>query len=177
MELEKIRQNIDQIDTQMKELFLARMDYSRQVAQAKRQTGGSVYVPEREAEIIKERTAGVEEEKLPEYRAFLTQVIQISRTYQYSKLAEGEEALARLPFRAARISLEFFCKNENGRLTAVLECLALAGISVERIREKSRSEDGAAYVLGLSGDFSGELARGAVLQVIKEMEQVSFSEK
>lgn len=172
MELEKIRQNIDQIDQQMKELFLARMDCSRQVAQAKQQTGGSVYVPEREAEIIKERTAGVEEEKLPEYRAFLTQIMQISRTYQYSKLAEGEEALARLPFQTAGISLEFFCR--DGRLAAVLGTLALAEITVEHIKEKSRGGDGAVYVLSLAGDFSGELARGAILQVIKEMEQVSY---
>jgi len=51
MGLDEIRQKIDVIDTQMKELFLARMDLSAQVIAVKKENGGAVYVPEREKEI------------------------------------------------------------------------------------------------------------------------------
>ena len=40
MGLEEIRQKIDEIDTQMKELFLARMDLSAQVIAVKKKTAG-----------------------------------------------------------------------------------------------------------------------------------------
>ena len=49
MTLEEIREEIDQIDQQMKALFLKRMDCARRVAETKARTGGDVYVAEREA--------------------------------------------------------------------------------------------------------------------------------
>ena len=52
MELKEIRQKIDAVDGQMKELFLKRMELSGRVAEAKRRTGGAVYVKEREAEVL-----------------------------------------------------------------------------------------------------------------------------
>ena len=39
MELKEIRQKIDAVDGQMKELFLKRMELSGRVAEAKRRTG------------------------------------------------------------------------------------------------------------------------------------------
>ena len=55
MTLEEIRKQIDAIDTQMKPLFLQRMECARYVAEEKEKTGGNVYVPEREREIIEKR--------------------------------------------------------------------------------------------------------------------------
>ena len=97
MGLDEIRQKIDVIDTQMKELFLARMDLSAQVIAVKKENGGAVYVPEREKEVIEKRSAQVETEKLPEYQMFVRQVMAISRTYQYAQIADMAEELAVLP--------------------------------------------------------------------------------
>ena len=92
MGLDEIRQKIDvSIDTQMKELFLARMDLSAQVIAVKKVNGGAVYVPEREKEVIEKRSAQVETEKLPEYQMFVRQVMAISRTYQYAQIADMAE--------------------------------------------------------------------------------------
>lgn len=66
MELKEIRQKIDAVDGQMKELFLKRMELSGRVAEAKRRTGGAVYVKEREAEVLALRSDGVSAELLPE---------------------------------------------------------------------------------------------------------------
>ena len=57
MTLEEIRVEIDAVDTEMKPLFLRRMECSRQVAEAKEKSGGDVYVPEREKVVIGGRSS------------------------------------------------------------------------------------------------------------------------
>ena len=52
MELNEIRQNIDQIDDQLVKLFSQRMDCVRQVAEAKRQTGKPIRDHARERAIV-----------------------------------------------------------------------------------------------------------------------------
>lgn len=52
MTLEEVRNEIDEIDTNMKPLFLRRMKCGKHVAEVKAQTGGDVFVLERELEII-----------------------------------------------------------------------------------------------------------------------------
>lgn len=53
MTLEEVRAGIDAVDTQMKPLFLKRMECGKHVAEVKAQTGGDVFVLERELEIVK----------------------------------------------------------------------------------------------------------------------------
>ena len=48
MTLEEVRKEIDAIDSQMKPLFLKRMECSRHVAEAKAKTGGDVFSKARE---------------------------------------------------------------------------------------------------------------------------------
>lgn len=172
MELDKIRQEIDLIDTQMKELFLARMGLSAQVIAAKKEIGGEVYVPEREDEIIRERSKGVEPEKLPEYQMFLKQTMAISRTYQYSKIADEAEELLTLPAGKGTVVLEVLEKKGEMRLYGMLDAAVLAGLLVKEISEVARSKDGVTYQLTITGDFSEELSKGVILQIYKEMEQV-----
>lgn len=50
--MEEVRAGIDAVDTQMKPLFLKRMECGKHVAEVKAQTGGDVFVLERELEII-----------------------------------------------------------------------------------------------------------------------------
>lgn len=58
MTLEEVRAGIDAVDTQMKPLFLKRMECGKHVAEVKAQTGGDVFVLERELEIIEKRCHG-----------------------------------------------------------------------------------------------------------------------
>ena len=92
MTLEQIREEIDAIDQQMKALFIRRMDCARQVAETKAETGGDVYVAEREAAMTEKRTADIEDRELKEnYRDFLTHTICISRRYQYGILKKMQD--------------------------------------------------------------------------------------
>ena len=176
MDLEEIRRGINQVDEQMKELFLERMQYSARVVEAKKQTKGTVFVPEREQEILRLRKEGVEEELVRECRAFFKQLMGISRTYQYSKLSEGDERLAGLPDEEGKVTLEFRCGRKDGELSSVLNAVVLAGLIVE---EMTVSECSAEYAqeewlscrLRLAGNFSGMLAKAAVLQILEEMKE------
>jgi len=62
MTLEEVRNEIDEIDTNMKPLFLRRMKCGKHVAEVKAQTGGDVFVLERELEIIEKRATDVDPE-------------------------------------------------------------------------------------------------------------------
>lgn len=171
MDLEEIRQNINRVDAQMKDLFLERMEYSAQVAGVKKQTGGSVFVPGREKEILRLRLQGVSEEYALECRAFFRQMIGISRTYQYTKLAEGEERLSALPEGNGKAVLEFSCRADSGMLATVFQAAALAGLLVEETAADRGPEEMLHVTLGLAGDFSKLPARAAVLQILEETEE------
>lgn len=168
MGLDKIRQEIDQIDVQLKDLFLKRMELSGQVIEEKKQTGGAVYAPKREQEILELRSSGVEAEYVPECQAFFKQIMGISRTYQYSKMAEQAEALANLPAGEGEAELQFFCETGSGQPVVFLEAAVLAGLKPEKITTEEKQEGENICRIRLSGDFSGELAKAAVLQVLEE---------
>ena len=55
----------------MKPLFLKRMECGKHVAEVKAQTGGDVFVLERELEIIEKRATDVDPEIQEEYKTFL----------------------------------------------------------------------------------------------------------
>lgn len=168
MGLDKIRQEIDEIDIQMKELFLKRMDLSGQVAEEKKKTGGAVYVPHREKEMIENRSKDVESEKLPEYQAFIKQVIGISRTYQYSKLQENAEKLKNLAMKETSLTLEFCCEKDSKQIAVNLDALLLAGLTIEKITANQEDAGRLKYQIHVSGDFTKPLARGAIMQVLEE---------
>ena len=86
MTLDEIRVEIDAVDTQMKPLFLKRMECAKQVAEAKAKTGGDVFVLERELSIIEKRAGDVDKEVYDEYVAFLRHLMSVSRRYQYGIL-------------------------------------------------------------------------------------------
>lgn len=170
MTLEDIRREIDEIDREMKELFLRRMRMSEQVAKAKAVTGGDVYVAEREQEIIKKRTEEMPEEWGEPYIAFLRHMMNLSRTYQYS-LLEGMQRkyLKELPQGQGEVNLTFVGTPEA--FYACVDGLQISGLTVE---EMKREDCNSQCIIKLSGDFAKQLARAAVLQVLKETESAQL---
>ncbi len=83
MTLDEIRTRIDQMDSSIKELFIARMGLSEQVARVKAQTEDSIFKPDREAVIIQKQSADLPPHLVMEYQAFIRRFMQISRKYQY----------------------------------------------------------------------------------------------
>lgn len=86
-DLQDIRMDINRVDAALKDLFLERMQYVRQVMEYKRATGTPVKNHGREAEILRAKLEGVQEFR-EEARAFFKSMIEISCKYQEEQLAQ-----------------------------------------------------------------------------------------
>lgn len=111
IDLAESREHIDRIDKQIVDLFEERMKIAGDVAEYKRNTGKKVFDPEREAQKLKALGAmastGFNERAIQE---LFSQIMSISRKYQYSLLAEQNERfeeLAELP-KASDTKVCFF---------------------------------------------------------------------
>ena len=75
MKLEEVRQKIDAIDPQIRELLMERLDCSRLVAETKQAAGETnIYRPDREQVILQKLSQGVSEDRLPEYLAVVRKI-------------------------------------------------------------------------------------------------------
>jgi 3-dehydroquinate synthase len=88
-ELERARQIINEVDTEMASLFEKRMDAAREVAEYKKTHGLSVDDFVREADIIKHNTNYIKnEEYRPYYKSFLQSNIDLSKRFQHKLLGD-----------------------------------------------------------------------------------------
>ena len=174
MGLDEIRQNIDRVDGQLRELFLQRMDLSRQVAETKKMTGSAVYMPEREQEILAVRTEGIKKEYVLECRAFFQSIMEISRTYQYFRLTDRFEQAEKLPNGEGKISICFSGEEKSRQPAVFLNAAILAGLCVEE-SELKKEEGKLLCRFCLSGDFSLEISKAAVLLMLEENESTDIS--
>lgn len=84
MELTDIRHEIDRIDDQLVKLFAERMDCSRRVAEAKRETGKPIRDRAREREIVNRLTKAAGEQYAPYVSALYGHIFDLSRSLQSS---------------------------------------------------------------------------------------------
>ncbi len=88
-DLEKARQKINEVDTQMRQLFLERMQAARVVAEYKKLHGIQVYDAQREAEVLACNVAAFTDEEIKSYYVdFVTHNMDVSKRYQH-RLLEG----------------------------------------------------------------------------------------
>lgn len=92
MEIEQLRNQIDQIDNQLVKLFVDRMEVSSKIADYKKETGLPIYVPAREREKLQQvaKQAGSDMENYT--RVLYSMIFELSRSYQ-SKLNNASSPL------------------------------------------------------------------------------------
>ena len=99
MELKDIRSTIDQIDDELLELFVRRMEASREVAAYKKENGLPILDSGREREVLN-RVSAQAGEGLEHYAKLLYQTLfDLSRGYQSSLLSAGSPLMKRLKKR------------------------------------------------------------------------------
>ena len=111
MDLLECRNKLDVIDKQIVKLFEERMDICGKVAETKIASGKAVYDAEREKQKLDAVSAMADSEfNQVAVRELFSQMMSISRTYQYSILAEhgralklGFERLDKLPMDGVRV--------------------------------------------------------------------------
>ena len=91
-DLKEVRREIDQIDEELVRLFLKRLAASREVALAKRETGGAVTDPAREREILARVSKAAGSENENSARLFFSTLFAISKARQRN-LLRGESPL------------------------------------------------------------------------------------
>jgi len=92
MNLEELRKNIDQVDTQIADLFRARMELSLKVAQEKRDNNLPLVSPTREQEIL-QRISEYIGKPLHNYAQVLFNTLfDLSRSYQKNYLSRTSDA-------------------------------------------------------------------------------------
>ena len=98
MDLMQLREQIDEIDASIVELYERRMDISSQVADYKIETGKKVFDREREVEKLRKfKELTHNEFNAHGIQELFEQIMSVSRKLQYRKLSE-KGSLGRLPF-------------------------------------------------------------------------------
>lgn len=87
-ELQELREEITKTDEEMARLFTERMEISAQIAEVKRKLGLPVFDPAREEENLRAAESRVSPEWLPYYKAFLRQLMDLSKALQETHFQE-----------------------------------------------------------------------------------------
>lgn len=173
--LDQIRKDIDAVDTKIKELFLKRMECSRRVAETKAITGGDVFAPDREKQIIEKRAAGVEE-VYDEYVTFLKILMSISRRYQYGILTNMQDVVLQNALSKAGLSEEqshnqvtvaFSCVKGQNEANLFLNMVVLNDVPLENMKVEAK-ENVQHVTMTLSGTLKEKNMRQLLCQVAKE---------
>ena len=141
MDLGNIRNEINRIVEEIRELFKKRLDCSDQVARVKLETGDLVYKPEREREIAKRLSND------KKYLSINKRIIQISRKYQYEKFAENKkldegfmdsfDAASKKVFQdGGRLSLSLFADKMSDKglgLNEILQIISDTWLTIEEL--------------------------------------------
>lgn len=130
MEIQEIRQHIDDIDDQMVSLFTRRMDCARQMAEAKQKLGKPIRDHARERGIVNRLTAAAGEDYAPYVRALYGHIFDLSRSCQ-SAFWVRESPLA--------VTIADALKNTAGRHLpdhALVACQGTEGAYAQQACEK-----------------------------------------
>lgn len=89
-QLEKARQVINEVDEQMADLFQERMNAAVDVVTYKKENQLPIFDEKREKEVIEKNIQKIKDRKLiPYYKEYLTELMNISKKYQYALLNQG----------------------------------------------------------------------------------------
>ena len=94
MEITELRNQIDQIDAQLVELFKKRMDVAADVAEYKRENNMKVLDASRERALL-QKVSELSGEEFEDYtRTLYSTILDLSRSYQHKRLGTGSELSA-----------------------------------------------------------------------------------
>ena len=87
LDLGKIREKIDKLDSQLVELLEKRLEIVQEVAQFKKQTGKRIFDEEREKEVVQKNLKRVKNKELDHYiELILKDIMDSSKKYQKFKI-------------------------------------------------------------------------------------------
>lgn len=96
MDISEIRKEIDNIDSQLVQLFTNRMDAAAKIADYKRQNGLPIYVPAREREVLQSVAEQAGPDMANYTRVLYSMLFELSRSYQRKRNTESTDLYKRI---------------------------------------------------------------------------------
>ena len=104
LDLGKIREKIDKLDSQLVELLEERLHIVQEVAQFKKQTGKKIFDEEREKEVIRKNLERVKNTELKHYiKLILKDIMDSSKEYQKFKIGVSTKYVNDLEFHNKKL--------------------------------------------------------------------------
>lgn len=179
MTLEEIRVEIDSIDSAIKPLFIRRMECAKHVAEVKAVSGGDVYAPAREREILECRSSDVDAGIREEYVTFLKHLMSVCRRYEYGLLGGLQEqviadALDKAGVSAdaehASVEIGFSARYEDSDLNLFVNMAKLNRVGIcgmQLVLKDGRQQ----ITMTLDGNVKDEGMKRLLCQIGKEAEE------
>lgn len=92
--LDGIRQRINGLDAQLMQLLEQRMQLADEVVSAKLQTGGEIYVPQREQAVLDQARAALPPQLGQAGEALMKTMMRLSREHQYNTMLQADQGWA-----------------------------------------------------------------------------------
>jgi chorismate mutase len=178
MTLEEIRAEIDKLDNEIKELFVKRMECAKHVAEVKSASGGDVYAPAREREILERRSSDIDAEIREEYTAFQKHLMSVCRRYEYGLLDRMQEQVTADALEEAGLTADtehsgivigFSCSLEESDLNLFVNMAKLNRVGIQEMQLEIK--DGRQQItMTLSGNVKDGGMKRLLCQIGKEAE-------
>lgn len=98
MDLKELRKNIDEIDRELVDLLIRRMNISAEVAEYKREVGMPVLDPARERALL-ERVSEMSGDEFERYtRTLYSTILDLSKSYQHKKLGQTSKTHSEIEY-------------------------------------------------------------------------------
>lgn len=174
--LEDTRKEIDNIDNELKELLMKRLDCSLAAAMAKHEAGSlDVFRADREAEVLERLSADVANDRKPEYLAMVSKIMEASRMYQYDLLYDWNENAFDTVTGHEKANIESMCvivrfnrKNAPNALGAILTMVGDHGFNMRRVELAENTPETTAFELEIKGDVREKRLRKLLFQLSRE---------
>ena len=148
MTLAEVRQIIDKIDPQIRELLMQRLDCSREVVNAKLAAGETtIFRADREEQVLARLGEGVPEDRLPGYLSAVRKIMETSRMYQYGLMYDRlNDPFAPLsvglviPDPCSLVTVRFSRTDKVNALSQILSMIGDYGYQLEAISQVTESD-------------------------------------
>lgn len=180
--MDQIRKAIDDIDLQIKNLVLKRMDCSYTIARKKFAAGiADVYQAEREAAIMEKLAYGVPENRKAEYLSLVGKIMETSRMYQYGLIYDWDKSVFDLVPGSelcgdfsSQVIVRLSRSNQPNAMSTILSMVGDYGFDMLRMELIKCTDDIVTFDLTILGDASQDHMRKLLFQLSKESEDFSI---
>lgn len=178
MKLEDVRQIIDTIDPEIREILMKRMDCSYQVVKAKIESGDlNIYRADREEEILSKLGEGVPVDRKAAYLSIVRKIMETSRMYQYGLMYDWVEGAldsylegVDIKEEGTHVCVRVTRENRPNAMSSILSMIGDYGFNMDRMNliADNKEANTVTFDLVVLGDLNEISMKKLLFQLSKE---------